>query len=57
MDVVPKRHRTISVLFLIIIVSLIMIVSGSLNGAAAWANILALPVAIVGVIATFRTEF
>ena len=31
-----------------------MIVSGSLNGAAAWANILALPVAIVGVIATFR---
>ncbi|WP_161952542.1 hypothetical protein [Actinoplanes sp. TFC3] len=53
----PKRHRTISVLFLIIIVSLIMIVSGSLNGAAAWANILALPVAIVGVIATFRTEF
>jgi hypothetical protein len=52
MDVVPKRQRNISALFLIIIVSLIMIVSGSLNGAAAWANIIALPVAIIGVIAT-----
>jgi hypothetical protein len=55
MDVVPKRRWTISLLFLIIIVSLIMIFSGSLDGAAAWANILALPVAIIGVILTLRT--
>jgi hypothetical protein len=54
MDVVPKRSWTISALFLIIIASLIMIFSGSLDGAAAWANIIALPVAIVGVILTLR---
>lgn len=49
MDVVPKRLWTASVLALIVVASLIMILSGSLDGAAAWANILALPVAIIGV--------
>ncbi|MFE9693710.1 hypothetical protein [Micromonospora sp. NPDC005806] len=55
MDVVPKRHLTACALFLMIVVSLIMIFSGSLNGAAAWANIIALPVAIIGVILTIRS--
>jgi hypothetical protein len=54
MDVVPKRHLTASALFLMIAVSLIMIFSGSLDGAAAWANIIALPIAIIGVILTLR---
>ena len=54
MEVVPKRHLTTAGLVLIIIVSLIMIFSGSLDGAAAWANIIALPVAIIGVILTLR---
>lgn len=54
MDVVPKRLWTASALFAIIVVSLIMIFSGSLDGAAAWANIIALPVAIVGVVLTIR---
>ncbi|MFG2061077.1 hypothetical protein ACGFIK_06615 [Micromonospora sp. NPDC048871] len=50
----PKRLWTISALFLIIIASLVMIFSGSLDGAAAWANIIALPVAITGVTLTLR---
>jgi hypothetical protein len=53
-SVVPKRLWTTTALLLIVIVSLIMIFSGSLGGAAAWANIIALPVAIVGVILTLR---
>jgi hypothetical protein len=52
MEVVPKRLWSASALFLISIVSPIMIFSGSLDGATAWANIIALPVAIVGVILT-----
>jgi hypothetical protein len=54
MDVVPKRLWTASVLLLIIIASLIMIFSGSLDGAAAWANIIALPVATIGMYLTLR---
>ncbi|MEU1749029.1 MULTISPECIES: hypothetical protein [Micromonospora] len=55
MDVVPKRHLTAGALCLLIIVSLVMIFSGSLDGAAAWANIIALPVAIIGVVLTTRS--
>ncbi|MFI6132790.1 hypothetical protein [Micromonospora sp. NPDC051141] len=55
MDVVPKRHLTAGALCLLIIASLVMIFSGSLDGAAAWANIIALPVAIIGVILTIRS--
>lgn len=54
MEVVPKRHLVISALLSIVIMSLVMIFSGSLGGAAAWANVLALPVAITGVIITLR---
>lgn len=54
MDVVPKRLWTASALLLIIIASLIMIFSGSLDGAAAWANIIALPVATIGTYLTLR---
>ena len=54
MDVVPKRLWTTFALVAISIVSLIMIFSGSLDGAAAWANIIALPVAILGVFLTLR---
>src|SRR5690349_1643758 len=54
MDVVPKRRTTTAALFLIIIVSLIMIISGSLEGAAAWANIIALPVAIISLVLMLR---
>ncbi|WP_213454676.1 hypothetical protein [Rhizomonospora bruguierae] len=50
----PKRLWITSALLLIIAVALIMIFSGSLGGAAAWANIIALPVAIIGVILTLR---
>ncbi|MGN9812550.1 hypothetical protein ACTMSW_24745 [Micromonospora sp. BQ11] len=55
MDVVPKRQLTACALLLMIVVSLVMIFSGSLDGAAAWANIIALPVAIAGVILTIRS--
>ncbi|MFE9187782.1 hypothetical protein ACFYMB_31125 [Micromonospora haikouensis] len=55
MDVVPKRQLTACALFLMIVVSLVMIFSGSLEGAAAWANIIALPVAIAGVTLTMRS--
>jgi hypothetical protein len=54
MDVVPKRLWTASALILLAVTSLIMAFSGSLDGAAAWANILALPVAIIGVYLTLR---
>ncbi|MGC4808219.1 hypothetical protein [Micromonospora sp. DT233] len=49
---VPKRRLTAFALCLLIIVSLVMIFSGSLDGAAAWANIIALPVAMIGVALT-----
>ncbi|MBO3737989.1 hypothetical protein [Actinoplanes flavus] len=54
MDVVPKRLYVASALILIIVASLVMALSGSLDGAAAWANIMALPVAIMGVILVLR---
>ncbi|WP_213457407.1 hypothetical protein, partial [Rhizomonospora bruguierae] len=54
MDVMPKRLWTAPALVLIIIASLIMIFSGSLDGAAAWANIIALPVATIGTYLTLR---
>jgi hypothetical protein len=54
MDVVPNRIWTASALILIIVVSLIMALSGSLDGAAAWANIIALPVAIIGAYLALR---
>jgi hypothetical protein len=53
-DTVPNRRWTVPTLFLIIIASVIMITSGSLSGAAAWANIFALPVAILGLIIALR---
>lgn len=55
MDVVSKRQLTVCALMLMIVFSLVMISSGSLDGAAAWANIIALPVAITGVILTIRS--
>jgi hypothetical protein len=54
MDVVPKRPWTAIALVVIACASLIMALSGSLDGAAAWANIIALPVAIAGVYLTLR---
>lgn len=48
----PRRPLITAMLLLIIIVSLVMVISGSLNGAAAWANIIALPVAIISMILT-----
>jgi hypothetical protein len=54
MDVVPKRPWIVLALVAIACVSLIMMFSGSLDGAAAWANIIALPVAIAGVYLTLR---
>lgn len=57
MDVVPNRRWTTPALCLIIAVSLIMIFSGNLDGAAAWANIIALPVAIIGLTFTLRGAF
>ena len=54
MVVVPKRPWILYALIPIIVVSLIMALSGSLNGAAAWANIIALPVAIIGVTLAMR---
>jgi hypothetical protein len=54
MDVVSKRDLATSALLLTIVVSTILIFSKTLEGAAAWANIIALPVAIVGVILTLR---
>src|SRR5689334_10565348 len=54
MDVVPKRLSTATVLIVIVFASLIMAFSGSLDGAAAWANIIALPVAIIGTYLTLR---
>jgi hypothetical protein len=56
MAVVPKRIRIAAALLLIIVVSLVMILSGSLDGAAAWANIIALPVAIVGLVVAGRPQ-
>ncbi|MET8042449.1 hypothetical protein ABZU25_16505 [Micromonospora sp. NPDC005215] len=50
-----KRQMIACALLLMIVVSLVMIFSGSLDGAAAWANIIALPVAIVGMILTIRS--
>ncbi|MBE1492391.1 hypothetical protein [Plantactinospora soyae] len=50
----PKRLWTASALVLIITSSVIMIFSGSLDGAAAWANIIALPVAAAGTYLTLR---
>ena len=54
MDVVPKRLWIASALILLVVALLIMAFSGGLDGAAAWANILALPVAIIGVYLTLR---
>ena len=56
MDVVPKRHLAAAALVLIMLVSIVMVISGSLDGAAAWANIIALPVAIISLALMLRNE-